>query len=249
MKAEELVDLGLTDGEAKAYLALLNLGSSTVGPIVKESKIAYSNIYEVLDRLIDKGLVSLIIKEKTKYFQAAEPHQLEHFLEKKEEKIKEQKERLKTMIPSLIKLTNTKEEKLEAEIFSGYKGLRTAFLELIGNLDTKKKTDYVFFYVNYGGQEKQVDDFFMKLIPLLKKPYLTTKGVASHTYRNSAFLKKAQFVKMKFVNFPVLGNVDICNNKTLITTWGEIPVSILINSKEVAQNLKNYFEFVWNSGK
>jgi sugar-specific transcriptional regulator TrmB len=70
MESIELTKLGLTEGEAKVYLALLKLGSSTVGPIVKKSKVAYSNIYEVLERLISKGLVSFIKKEKTKYFQA-----------------------------------------------------------------------------------------------------------------------------------------------------------------------------------
>ena len=57
----------LTEGEAKVYEALLFLGSSTVGPIVTRSKVSYSNIYEVCDRLTAKGLVSHIVKEKTKH--------------------------------------------------------------------------------------------------------------------------------------------------------------------------------------
>ena len=44
----ELLKVGLTDGETKVYLALSEIGSSTVGPIVKKSGIAYSNIYDVL---------------------------------------------------------------------------------------------------------------------------------------------------------------------------------------------------------
>ena len=40
----ELLKVGLTDGEAKAYLALSELGSTTVGPIVKKSGVSYSNI-------------------------------------------------------------------------------------------------------------------------------------------------------------------------------------------------------------
>ena len=61
----ELLKVGLTDGESKVYLALSQLGSSTVGPIVKKSGIAYSNIYDVLDRLTKKGIVSFVIKSKT----------------------------------------------------------------------------------------------------------------------------------------------------------------------------------------
>ena len=66
MDKEYLIRIGLTDGEAKTYLALLKTGSSSVGPIVKEAKVAYSNIYDILDRLLEKGLISFILKEKTK---------------------------------------------------------------------------------------------------------------------------------------------------------------------------------------
>ena len=44
MLQKELQSLGLTEGEAKAYVALLGLGSSTVGPIAKKSSILYSAI-------------------------------------------------------------------------------------------------------------------------------------------------------------------------------------------------------------
>ena len=56
-----LEDLGLSKREAKAYLALLELGSTTVGEIIKKTDIPSSKIYEVLDRLMKKGLVSYVI--------------------------------------------------------------------------------------------------------------------------------------------------------------------------------------------
>ena len=53
-----LLKIGLTEGEAKVYLALSELGSSTVGPIVKKSRVAYSNIYDILQQFVD-GLENL----------------------------------------------------------------------------------------------------------------------------------------------------------------------------------------------
>jgi len=79
-KILDLLKLGLTEGEAKVYIALSGLGSSTVGAIVKKSGVAYSNIYDILNRLIEKGIVSYIIKSKTKYFQAASPSNLIDYL-------------------------------------------------------------------------------------------------------------------------------------------------------------------------
>ena len=57
-----LESVGLTKSEAKVYLALLELGSSSKGPIVKRSGVASSKVYELLDKLIAKGLVSIVVK-------------------------------------------------------------------------------------------------------------------------------------------------------------------------------------------
>src|SRR3989344_8998366 len=118
----DLLKIGLTEGESKVYLALSELGSSSVGPIVKKSRVAYSNIYDILNRLIDKGIVSFIIKNKTKYFQAGPPSNLIYFLDKKQEQIVEQRESLKKMLPELERFQHL-EAKEEAEIFLGNNGL------------------------------------------------------------------------------------------------------------------------------
>ena len=70
MKKSLLEDIGLTRSEINVYLALLELGSSTTGKIIDKAKVSSSKIYEVLDKLIQKGLVSFIIKSGIKYFQA-----------------------------------------------------------------------------------------------------------------------------------------------------------------------------------
>ena len=58
-----LEELGLTKGEIKVYLTLLKLGETTTGKIVEEAGISSGKIYEILEKLIRKGLASFIIKE------------------------------------------------------------------------------------------------------------------------------------------------------------------------------------------
>src|SRR3712207_8461596 len=67
---QELTQLGLTDGEARVYLSLLKIGLSKVGPIVRDSHVSYSKIYDVLERLGIKGLVSHVIIDDVKHFNA-----------------------------------------------------------------------------------------------------------------------------------------------------------------------------------
>ena len=63
---EILKNIGLTEGEAKTYLALSSLGTSTVGNIISEADVSASKVYQILERLMQKGLVSMVVKEGKK---------------------------------------------------------------------------------------------------------------------------------------------------------------------------------------
>ncbi len=85
---ETLKSIGLTNGEARVYIALLSLGTSTVSPIVKLSGISSSKVYFILNRLAVKGLVSMSIKEKNRIYSATEPERILDYLEEREKIIK-----------------------------------------------------------------------------------------------------------------------------------------------------------------
>lgn len=239
MDKQSLTNLGLTEGESKVYLALLKSGSSTVGPIVKEAKVAYSNIYEILDRLLEKGLVSFIIKEKTRYYQAAPPSQLTEYLEKKESQLAEEKLSLKKLIPELEKLQEATQHQ-QAEIFLGLKGMKTAFERMVQEYQQAKQ-EYLFFYIAEQGFE-QADEFFSRMYPRFKN--IPAKGIANIKYKQSKFIKQTHF-KIKYVDFPIPSNIDILNDKILLTSWQQ-PLAILITSKDIADKFKAYFYSIWN---
>jgi sugar-specific transcriptional regulator TrmB len=237
MEKELLINLGLTDGEAKVYLALAKLGSSTVGPIVKEAKVAYSNIYEILNRLLEKGLISFIIKEKTKYFQVTNFSQLYEYLNKKEQEIEKEKQSLKKLIPDLEKLKSLK-VKQEADVFIGFNGVRTAYERL---MESNKDEEYLFFYIAEENYE-EIDKFWMHLYHKFKN--LKVRGIANIKYKKSTYIKKTKF-KMKYINFPIPGNIDIHEDKVLFTSFKDKPLATLIMSRDIANKFKEYFYSIW----
>jgi len=240
----DLLKIGFTEGEAKVYLALSELGSSTVGPIVKKSTVAYSNIYDILHRLIEKGIVSFILKNKTKYFQAASPSNLVNFLDKKEKEIIKQKESLKEILPSLEKLQEAKSSQ-EAEIFLGKKGLRTAYEKLSKNIT--KGDNISFFYIHDERYGEEQNLFYNSLTKLFQRT--KSKGICNKNYKKSWFAKKASHLQMRFTETPLPGNIDIIKDKILITTWKDTIFSILIHSQSLADSLREYFEHMWKISK
>jgi sugar-specific transcriptional regulator TrmB len=238
----ELLKVGLTDGEAKVYLALSELGSSTVGPIVKKSGIAYSNIYDVLDRLVKKGIVSFVIKSKTKYFKAATPRNLLVYLDNREKELVTQREELKKILPDIEKLQETSTSQ-EAEIFLGVKGLRTAYEKMLGNA-TKKDT--VFFSYLYDKIYAEEADLFYNSIQHISRK-ASVKGIANKEYKKSWFAKKSKFLNIKFVDFPIPGNIDVVRDMVLIVSWKPEVIGILIRSESIAKNLCKYIRDIWES--
>ena len=60
MDTRILEDIGLTNAEIKIYLALLELGTSTAGPILEKSGLQNSVVHMTLKKLVDKGLVTFV---------------------------------------------------------------------------------------------------------------------------------------------------------------------------------------------
>lgn len=244
---QELKQLGLTEGESKAYLSLLRLGSSTVGPIVKDSGISYSKIYEVLGRLLDKAIISYTIKEKTKYFQAVEPTRLLEYLNKQEKEIKTNKQLLKKIIPNLQKIKNKKILQ-ESEIFTGLKGIKTAYEVLTKNYSGKEPLLY--FYIHDKKYAKTAELVYNQEFHHFKKLGIKLKGIISNDFKLSKyFVRPPRFIELRFVNFPLPGTIDLYQDKVLQIAWGETPTAILIHSKEIADNYRRYFNEVWKQAK
>ena len=123
---EFLKEIGLTKSEIKVYVALLKIGAfSSKGKIVEESKIASSKIYEVLNKLIEKGLVSTIIKNNIKHFAACSPNRIKDFLARKKEKIIEEEENINKILPFLLESYKSLKQQTKAELFIGWNGLET----------------------------------------------------------------------------------------------------------------------------
>ena len=240
----ELSSLGLTSGEAKVYEALLLLGPSTVGPIVKDARVAYSNIYEILDRLIEKGLVSFILKEKTKYFQAAQPNRLFEFLDKQEENLTNNRKQASTILPALEKLMKLAPSKEEVELFIGTHGLQTAYEYLLRG---SKKGDVIFFFYQHEPEYyPQAEGFFIRQWLWIRKKGITAQGICNLSYKQTVLAKRCPpCITQRYVPFPAPGNIDVFRDSVLITAWREKPIGILIQSKEISENFKKYFQKMW----
>lgn len=244
-----LKEAGLTDGEVKVYLALLELGPSTTGPIIEKSKIARSIAYQILNNLLDKGLASYIIKEKTKHYQAAQPDKILEYIEERKNKLLENKKKVEELLPELLlKKSSTKES--EATIYYGLKGLRTAHEHIYEKL--KSGEEYYYLGVPaYQPDEQHLywqRDHVRRVKSGIKARLLFNKGTDLKVVenRNSFEGAEARFMPTSIVT-PAM--FLIYKDTVLISIQTGARISVEIINQEIADSFKAYFLEFWNESK
>lgn len=247
MIASVLESIGLTKSEIKVYTALLELGSSTTGPIVEKAGVTSSKIYEILDRLMQKGLVSYALKGKTKYYEAASPERIGDYLNEKKATLDEQESEIRKIIPELKLKQQLSKYKQEALIFKGQRGAETAFLDILATM--KKGEEYYVFVITELTAASQ--RWMMKFHAMRAKAGIKVKFLVNENARKLGE-ERAKFgcTEIKYVQ-PALATPAVFNvyaDKTLISIGStEEYINILIKSKELADSCRAYFEVLWNS--
>jgi len=125
MKIENLKELGLSKGETKVYTAVLELGISTLNKIQEKTGIERRNIYDILNKLIEKGLVSYTIEKGKRTYQITHPNKLLEEIKEKENKLKQ----LKNQIPQITDFFNSKRPQIKAEVYRGNESIKALLNE------------------------------------------------------------------------------------------------------------------------
>lgn len=240
--------IGLTEGEIKVYLSLLELGETTTGPLIKKSGISGSKIYEVLDRLGQKGLVSQIIKDKAKNFTAASPERILDYLEERKQEIGKEQEEIHKIMPELI-LRQKRKEGNSVKVYTGFEGAKTAYEDAITNLS---KGDEILGW-GLSEQPESWEIYFNKREKFRDDKGVIHKSIINEKYRSLYSVRK-KFPNTNIKFFPkeleMPTTVEIWQNKVaLFIITKENPITIVIESKAAAESFRKYFNIMWKTAK
>lgn len=116
--------LGLSPNESKIYESLLQLGQASVGKISTAAKIHRRNVYDALDRLVNKGLVFPIFQKGENEYQPARPDKLL-------EMVREKERDLVKSLPALQTLYDQKPFEESAFTYKGMAGYRNYMHDMV----------------------------------------------------------------------------------------------------------------------
>lgn len=246
-----LEEIGFTKGEIKVYLALLECGTTTSGPIIIKSKVARSKVYEILEKLKEKGLVSDFIKNDTRYFQALSPFKILDYLKVKEQIVKDQQTTFKKLLPLLIEKQEVKQSEHQLRVYHDFEGIKTLYREML--LKLTPKDEYLGFSFS---PEALMNKPVLRLLDNFHK-IRSEKGAKAKILCtkddkvNASKLKapKNKFYEYRISRHPFPSSISIFQNTVATFIWGKIPKVFTITSKETAEHYRIFFNDLWKSAK
>ena len=125
-----LVEYGLSDKEAKIYVALLELELATVSEIAKQSGINRSSTYVVLEMLKKKGLTGVSNDKKTRRYVAASPDILLRSAREVADKQSNIKKKVESIVPELKALYKGTKHKPVLKMFEGKEATEYAYKDI-----------------------------------------------------------------------------------------------------------------------
>jgi sugar-specific transcriptional regulator TrmB len=130
-----LQTLGLTEKEARVYLAILELGTASAQSVANKSDVKKPTTYLALEELRKKGLVTKIPQPRKVIYRANSPYELENV-------INNQVKKAQRLLPELAaRFRDT--SRVRMTFYEGPVGMRAAYMHSIESL--KGSTDYAFY--------------------------------------------------------------------------------------------------------
>lgn len=242
---ERLTKIGLSENQARVYLAVLKLGECSVGPLEKELGLFKQSIYNILDELIDKKLIEVKVKNNRKYFVTVDPDVLldQHISRGRA---------IEKLIPELHTLEGIDKYISDIKIYSGVKAFQIFHEKMLKQSPESSQLDII----ASGGDEflkiTRQRYFFDRYesLRINKKIHHNILLYESQRQTDREYLER-RYVKVKFLpgNLTQPMATQIWPSLVAILLFGQDPQIVEIKSKKIRDGFKNYFDVLWEMGK
>lgn len=243
MTIHSLKEFGLSDKEARVYLAILELGSGSVSEIAFRAKINRTTAYDILEALISYGLVSYLGEEKRKHYVAESPEMLATYLTNKSRDLKDKSEKVKELMPELKSIFNLSPQKPKVKYYEGEEGIISMYEDSLTArngisswLNTDKTYDFSADYFADYYKRRSAMKIHMRTIindiPL-------SHQIAS---RDQTEDRESRIISNELMN--IEPECYIYENKVSFMSLRE-KFGVLVESRDIAEAMTKLFDLAW----
>lgn len=242
----ELKGIGLSENEAKVYMAMLELGPSAVTEIAAKAGINRPTAYFQIDLLKKKGLASTRNRGAKQQFIAESPDGLRTLIQKEAKQLEVKKTELEQLLPELKTMYNLSDDKPVVKFFEGVDGLLKMQEEFLKCKEKKligvASLDELFKIFPKHSQEYSDQRIRKKISTRLI--YTTSKGKILKE-KDKAALRESKYVAPS--KLPFSADITVFDDKVAIAALKGKISGTIIQHKEIANSFKALLELAWNT--
>ncbi|MFH1099888.1 MAG: helix-turn-helix domain-containing protein [Candidatus Micrarchaeota archaeon] len=235
--------LELTKSEATVYAALSEKKHSTGGELIKTTGMYRAAVYDILHRLIEKGIVGYTQIGNCREFSITPLSLVRQELESEIESIKEKQKELEKIEKQAKTTSNTTEP--EVFILKGNKGVKTLFAHLL-------ETGVEWHIFGAQGQFKQMFPEYYQLIHAKRvKHGVGIKIIYNSRVRVEHREKELPLISTRYVEakFDTPATTIVYGDYVAIIIWSKPQFVTWIKSKDVAKSYEHQFQMLWKHAK
>ena len=239
MLISTLKQIGLSENQAKIYVACLELGESSIQDIAESSGINRTTIYTFIDELLDNGILSQTIRGKKKRYAATPPEELKLLIKKREALLGQ-------ILPELTALTKASREKPKVQFYDGIGGLKKVYEDLLNYKNT----------IAVGWASEDIPELFgrewthryvkKRVARNIEEWMIYPKSKTGEEYRSldKEHKRKSKVVDRKKYHFEI--EINIYKNRVAMTSAKD-KVGVIIESQPIANTWKKIFAMCWDN--
>jgi sugar-specific transcriptional regulator TrmB len=228
-----LVTLGLSDKEAKVYLASAMLGAATAQEIAAKATVNRPTTYVMIESLIGRGIMSSHTRGKKRYFTAVDADKLMILIEREERRVAEGRAKLQELIPSFNEIRAASKAADEGTV-SVYEGVQAAKVWQEEVESAKGEVLEIVPVKGHSTLSLQKRNGRVRRLYLLEKGTLPPKQIAGIESRTTTA-----------VNHPVDAEMSILVDKVAITTYAHEQKVIVLTGSRIARTFIVLFDALW----
>ncbi|MFZ1626963.1 MAG: helix-turn-helix domain-containing protein [Candidatus Moraniibacteriota bacterium] len=239
---EPLKNLGLSEKEAKIYLALLQLGPATPYQIAKKAEIKRPTAYVIAEELVEKGLIVHVPGESPKKYIARTP---DSFFADAESKL----QKAKSVLPELRSFQRGTAEKPSIMYYEGPEGVRQAYEYRKKELHGK---EIVGFFASPEDATPEVTKVFLEWNEYKEKYGPKVRGLTVDDSQLKDYVKyltpgkgsiTAKFMPPEL--YSAKASIEACDGKFVRICLIESAEALIIESPKFAEAMQEVFELLW----
>ena len=228
---------GLTSKEAEVYLACLELGSSPVAAIAQRARINRVTAYDVLEKLLRKGMVNFLTKKGARLYDATDPKDVAA-------EIKRRAVNFRLALPDLQRLRGDAVHP-RVRYFEGLSGIKAVYE------DTLSSTTEILNYANSREIRMHWQNYDEEYVQKRVKRKIYLRGISPNDEHGQWVQKhdKESHREIRLVSsaqFTFTNEINIYDDKVAIISYKDSPlIGMIIESAEIANTQRDIFKMAW----